>query len=121
MKPSEVTDSNGKPLEDVDIGEMRMCLLVQAFDGRPIRVAKESNRSELLLIIVHEHSNKHCDMRLTETDLELLETDTPSFKKNIAEPIVNNLDSAVYPERFDRFIAAARRSAKLLSEKRPAA
>ena len=112
--------------EDQDvIPELMRCLLTQAFEGRPIKVFKNDLEDEwqkgrpadaVLLVVLHEHKQLNCDFWLHKEDLQLLLNDFAGFRRRIVEPILNNLDGAAFPERWERLLPSIKRTAELMAQ-----
>ena len=112
--------------EDADVvSELERCLLVQAFDGRPIKLFKNDYEDEwqkarpadaVFLVVLHEHKQLICDLWLHKEDLQLLLDDFAGFQKRIVEPVINNLDGAAFPERWKRLLPSIKRCAELMAQ-----
>jgi hypothetical protein len=100
-----------------DFEELYLCLLIQAFGGRPLRVLKPPRPikdARWIVVVASEAKELHVECALTEADIELMLNDHDAFIARFVSPALNNLDAATFPERFERFIKAAKRSAELL-------
>jgi hypothetical protein len=107
-------------LEEVQISELQSLLLIQAFDGRPIRVCKNPYipSGGLLLNLAHENGQHHCDFILLSEELAMLVENFTGFKKAVAEPMIRNLDGAAYPKRQERLMPTYKRVAELMCASR---